>query len=257
MLSCPQVSALIQAIQSRVSSAQATSKHSQERLILASLASKNGRSFGETLWPNWTDGKSSEQITKLAETELIHGRWAMMGVAGSWGAEAGTGVPWFKAGALCTPSDCSAVNTIFPGQVIALAPEGSGFPSFYNVLAFEVITIGLAEAYRTGIIGAAYPELEVGDLHPGGEHFDPLGLADSLDLDVMKVAEIKHARLAMSAWLGFYFQAFATNGVNFGPQYPHELEDPAGPFANWTAHIADPVGENVMKYIGFNDLVVR
>eukprot|EP00239_Pterosperma_sp_CCMP1384_P005558 CAMPEP_0197845798 /NCGR_PEP_ID=MMETSP1438-20131217/2674_1 /TAXON_ID=1461541 /ORGANISM="Pterosperma sp., Strain CCMP1384" /LENGTH=105 /DNA_ID=CAMNT_0043457227 /DNA_START=173 /DNA_END=486 /DNA_ORIENTATION=+ len=54
--------------------------------------------FSETLWPNWAEGKDSEQIAKLAETELIHGRWAMMGVAGSWGAEVGTGIPWFKAG---------------------------------------------------------------------------------------------------------------------------------------------------------------
>eukprot|EP00239_Pterosperma_sp_CCMP1384_P007659 CAMPEP_0197846114 /NCGR_PEP_ID=MMETSP1438-20131217/2922_1 /TAXON_ID=1461541 /ORGANISM="Pterosperma sp., Strain CCMP1384" /LENGTH=105 /DNA_ID=CAMNT_0043457647 /DNA_START=94 /DNA_END=407 /DNA_ORIENTATION=+ len=53
--------------------------------------------FSETLWPNWAEGKDSEQIAKLAETELIHGRWAMMGVAGSWGAEVGTGIPWFKA----------------------------------------------------------------------------------------------------------------------------------------------------------------
>merc|ERR1712038_1419556 len=38
--------------------------------------------FSETLWPNWSDGKSSEEITKLCENELIHGRWAMMGCAG-------------------------------------------------------------------------------------------------------------------------------------------------------------------------------
>merc|ERR1712226_1488962 len=74
--------------------------------------------FSETLWPNWTDGKSSEEITKLAENELIHGRWAMLGTAGAWGAEVGTGIPWFKAGALCTPEDCTAMSSIFPGQVI-------------------------------------------------------------------------------------------------------------------------------------------
>merc|ERR1719273_2033755 len=113
--------------------------------------------FSETLWPNWSDGKDAEEIAKLAETELIHGRWAMLGTAGAWGAEVGTGIPWFKAGALCTPEDCTAMSSIFPGQVIDLAPEGSGFPSFYNVLAFEVITIGLAEAYRTGLIGSCFP----------------------------------------------------------------------------------------------------
>jgi len=210
--------------------------------------------FSETLWPNWADGKSSEQIAKLAENELIHGRYAMLGCAGAWGAEVGTGIPWFKAGALCTPEDCTAMSSIFPGQVIDLAPEGSGFPSFYNLLGFEVVTMGLAEAYRTGLIGAAFPELEVGDLHPGGEHFDPLGLADTFDLDEMKVAEIKHARLAMLSWLGFLSQAVATNCDNpfgFGsPDFPSYIDGAVGPYANWQAHIANPVSENVWKYIG-------
>jgi hypothetical protein len=214
--------------------------------------------FSETLWPNWSDGKSSEEISKLAETELIHGRWAMMGCAGSWGAEVGTGIPWFKAGALCTPEDCTAMSSIFPGQVIDLAPEGSGFPSFYNVLAFEVITIGLAEAYRTGIIEPCFPELEVGDLHPGGEHFDPLGLADTFDLDEMKVAEIKHARLAMLSWLGYLSQAVATNCDNpfgFGSEtWPSYIDGAVGPFANWQAHIANPVQETVWKYIGLESV---
>merc|ERR1719446_909207 len=141
-----------------------------------------------------------ETKEKWAERELMHGRWAMLGVAGAWGAEVGTGIPWFQAGKVCTPADCTAVNTIFPGQVIGLAPEGTGFPSFYAVAAFTVVAMGLAEAYRTGLIEPAFPELEVGDLHPGGEHFDPLDLEGTkgfFDLDDMKLAEIKHARLAM------------------------------------------------------------
>jgi len=215
--------------------------------------------FSETLWPNWTDGKDSAEIAKIAERELMHGRWAMMGCAGSWGAEVGTGVPWFKAGALCTPEDCTAMATIFPGQVISLAPEGSGYPSFYNVLAFEVVTIGLAEAYRTGLLESCFPELEVGDLHPGGEHFDPLGLADTFDLDEMKVAEIKHARLAMLAWLGFMSQAVATNCDNplgLGSEtWPSYIDGAVGPYANWQAHLANPVSENVWKYIGLESTV--
>jgi len=214
--------------------------------------------FSETLWPNWSDGKDSAEIAKIAERELIHGRWAMLGCAGAWGAEVGTGIPWFKAGALCTPEDCTAMSSIFPGQVIDLAPEGSGFPAFYNVLGFEVVTIGLAEAYRTGLIDPCFPELEVGDLHPGGEHFDPLGLADTFDLDEMKVAEIKHARLAMLSWLGYMSQAVATNCDNpFGlgsETWPSYIDGAVGPYANWQAHIANPVAENVWKYIGLESV---
>ena len=65
---------------------------------------------------------------KNAEREIIHGRWAMLGVTGAWAAENGTGVPWFKAGELCGPDECT--NFVFPGAIAPLAPEGSGFPNF-------------------------------------------------------------------------------------------------------------------------------
>merc|ERR1719460_1008805 len=130
-------------------------------------------------------------LEKNAERELIHGRWAMMAVAGSYSAEVGTGVPWFKAGEICTPDDCTGI--IFPGAEGGLgppAPEGSGFPSFFNVLAFEAITMGLAEAYRTGLTEPAFEELSVGDASPGGR-FDPLKLSESGDLEELKIKELK------------------------------------------------------------------
>ena len=37
----------------------------------------------------------------------------------------------------------------------------------------QVVTMGLAEAYRTGLIGPAFPELPASDVAPGGR-FDPL-----------------------------------------------------------------------------------
>ena len=37
----------------------------------------------------------------------------------------------------------------------------------------QVVTMGLAEAYRTGLIGPAFPELPSSDVAPGGR-FDPL-----------------------------------------------------------------------------------
>ena len=167
---------------------------------------------------------------KNAEREIIHGRWAMLGVTGAWAAENGTGIPWFTAGTLCTPDDCTAVADKFPGAVAPLAPEGSGYPSFWAVLAIEVVLVGLAEAYRTGLSDPVFDELTVGDVSPGGR-FDPLGLAESGDLEELKIKELKHCRLSMFAWLGCIFQGLATQ---------------EGPIANWQAHVADPVHANVL-----------
>ncbi|GHP03172.1 hypothetical protein PPROV_000192700 [Pycnococcus provasolii] len=165
---------------------------------------------------------------KNAEREIIHGRWAMLGVTGAWAAENGTGVPWFKAGELCGPDECT--NFVFPGAIAPLAPEGSGFPNFWAVLGFEIIAVGGAEALRTGLVDPAFPELTVGDVSPGGR-FDPFNFAEKYDLEELKIKELKHCRLAMFAWNGLIFQAVATK---------------EGPIANWSAHVADPVHVNVM-----------
>ena len=168
---------------------------------------------------------------KNAEREIIHGRFGRLGVTGAWAAENGTGIPWFEAGKLCTPDDCTAVADKFPGAIAPLAPEGSGYPSFWAVLGIEVVTMGLAEAYRTGLIEPAFDELTVGDVSPGGR-FDPLNLAESGDLEELKIKELKHCRLAMFAWNGCIAQACVTK---------------EGPIANWSAHVADPVHVNVLS----------
>lgn len=208
--------------------------------------------FSDVPWPGWAIGKSADEIAKWQERELIHARWAMLGTAGAWGAEVGTGIPWFKAGALCTPEDCTGVNTIFPGQAVALAPEGSGFPNFFVVLGLEVFAIGLAEAYRTGLIESCFPELTVGDTHPGGPNFDPLNLGkDPERLADFKLKELKNGRLAMAAWLGYLAQAFVTNPGDGLPSYS---EGAPGPYQNWVDHTANPVYDNLWKYIGVPNL---
>ena len=143
---------------------------------------------------------------KNAERELIHGRWAMLGVTGAWSAENGTGIPWFTAGTLCTPDDCTAVADKFPGAMAPLAPEDSGFPNFWAVLAIEVFLVGNAEAYRTGIFENPFPELDL-SVSPGGR-FDPLGFAEAGDLEELKIKELKHGRLSMFAWLGCVHASF-------------------------------------------------
>jgi len=215
-------------------------------------ASPYGADWAEVPWTNWADDKDEAEIAKIAERELIHGRWAMMGCAGSWAAEnpnfmGDKALPWFQAGLVCTPSDCTTVNSAFPGQVVGLAPEGTGLPSFYAVLAFTVVAMGLSEGYRTGLIDPVFDELAVGDLHPGGEHFDPLNFAAKNDIEDLKIKEIKHARLAMFSFLGYIVQAFVTNK---GEGLPSYQEGAVGPFGNWAAHVADPTGANLWTEIG-------
>ena len=91
----------------------------------------------------------------------------------------------------------------------------------------------------------------VGDLHPGGVHFDPLGVGENGNLDRLKLAELKHARLAMFSWFGYYSQALTTNEGAYTGNLPSYAEGAAGPFANWQAHVADPAVNNVWAYMNF------
>ncbi|XP_021899783.1 chlorophyll a-b binding protein CP24 10A, chloroplastic [Carica papaya] len=182
---------------------------------------------GNFIDPEWLDGslpgdygfdplglgKDPAFLKWYREAELIHGRWAMAAVVGIFVGQAWSGVPWFEAGA-------------DPG---AIAPF-----SFGSLLGTQLILMGWVESKRwvdffspdSQSVEWATPWSRTAENfanatgeqgYPGGKFFDPLGLAgtikdgvyipDTEKLDRLKLAEIKHARIAMVAMLIFYFEA--------------------------------------------------
>lgn len=77
--------------------------------------------------------------------------------------------------------------------------------SLTTLIWIEVIVIGYIEFQRNAELD---PEKR---LYPGGRFFDPLGLAaDPDEKERLQLAEIKHGRLAMVAFLIFAIQASVT-----------------------------------------------
>eukprot|EP01023_Acetabularia_acetabulum_P016722 TRINITY_DN1826_c0_g2_i1.p1 TRINITY_DN1826_c0_g2~~TRINITY_DN1826_c0_g2_i1.p1 ORF type:complete len:266 (-),score=45.61 TRINITY_DN1826_c0_g2_i1:532-1329(-) len=130
-------------------------------------------------------------LERFRECELIHGRWAMLACLGCIVAEAATGVSWVEAGKI-ELDGAQYFNFNLPFSITQL-------------VWIEAILVGGAEIYRN-------TELDTTKrCYPGGI-FVPLKLAsdDSERAFKLKEAEIKHARLAMVAFLGYAVQAGVT-----------------------------------------------
>eukprot|EP00249_Psilotum_nudum_P012650 c23900_g1_i2 orf=108-1019(+) len=152
-------------------------------------------------------------LQRFRECELIHGRWAMLAVLGALAVEAFTGVTWQDAGKVELVDGAQYFGFKLPFSISAL-------------IWIETIIIGYIEFQRNAELD---PEKR---LYPGGKYFDPLGLAtDPERKEVLKLAEIKHARLAMVAAFGFAVQAAATG---------------KGPLNNWVTHLSDPLHTTII-----------
>merc|ERR1712078_814311 len=129
-------------------------------------------------------------IQRFRECELIHGRWCMLATLGIIVGESATGVSWQNAG-----------EYILNGGSYA----GLQVPFDVTQVSYiEAILMLVVEYYRN-------TELDTEKrLYPGGV-FDPLGFADSEQVDRLKEAEIKHARFAMVSMFGMGTQALLFN----------------------------------------------
>merc|ERR1712224_906390 len=191
-------------------------------------------------------GKDPEQLRKYREAELIHSRWAMLGAAGiiiPEGLEANgadiVGGTWFETGAVMLNGGTLNYFAVPWGIVKNPLP-------LFVVIAIEAGLMFAVESYRRSGTGPAGYSPGVGkfdssifdgldSLYPGGP-FDPLGLADEPEVFAeLKVKEIKNGRLAMVSVLGFAIQAFVTG---------------EGPCANWSKHVSDPFGYNLVTILG-------
>ncbi|KAG2430182.1 hypothetical protein HXX76_010281 [Chlamydomonas incerta] len=153
-------------------------------------------------------GKDPASLKRFTESEVIHGRWAMLGVAGSLAVELLGYGNWYDA-------PLWAVNG---GKATWF---GIDVPFDLNtLLAFEFVAMAAAEGQRGDAGGVVYP----------GGAFDPLGFAkDASKSGELKLKEVKNGRLAMVAFLGFVAQHAATG---------------KGPIAALGEHLSNPWGAN-------------
>jgi len=175
------------------------------------------------------DGK----VEAYREYELIHARWAMLGVAGAVFQNSVVGDNWSTTGL-----------KVLQGETISyVAPPFAKFDvplPLFALLGIQIPLMYFVEKYRTEGTGpdgwapkvgkftsASFAGLD--SINPGGP-LDFFGFAsDPEDFKELKVKEIKNGRLAMVTMLGIAVQAAVTG---------------EGPVDNWAKHVADPFGYN-------------
>lgn len=170
-----------------------------------------GREYALTLpgisqpFPNMFDpaglstSATPDDIKRWRESELTHGRVAMLASLGFIVQEQTKDMPFFL-------NDWGRVN----GPAIIHAQQiETQRPLFWEIL---VLAIGLCETYRVSVgwatpVGEDFNQLR-DDYEPGNLGFDPLGLkpTNAVAYKDMQTRELNNGRLAMIAIIAFWLQ---------------------------------------------------
>ncbi|KAI4389542.1 hypothetical protein MLD38_001758 [Melastoma candidum] len=174
-------------------------------------------------------GEDPESLKWYVQAELVHCRFAMLGVAGILFTDLlrVTGLKelpvWYEAGAV--KYKFANTETLFIVQLLLM-----GYAETRRYMDFVSPGSQVQEGSFFGM-EAALEGLEPG--YPGGPLLNPLGLAkDIKNAHEWKLKEIKNGRLAMVAMLGFFVQASVTH---------------VGPINNLLEHLSDPWHRTIIQ----------
>jgi len=156
-------------------------------------------------------GKDADSLLQFREAELIHSRWAMLGVAGALAVELLGYGNWYDAPLWAV----NGGNATWFGVDVPF--------DVTTLVGVEFISFAIAEGLRNDNSDKEKR------LYPGGA-FDPLGFSkDAKNFETYKLKELKNGRLAMVAFLGFVGQHAATG---------------KGPIAALGEHLGNPWSVN-------------